>query len=96
MTNLPVEVSETLLTLNEAQLLQLHHMVTERLRLFHRAKSLNAMKDLNIGDTVFFDYAGEKIRGIILRLNQKSVTLRAENGKQWKVSPQLLSRFINI
>ena len=93
-TNLPVEISEILTQLNETQLLHLNRMIVERLKLFHRAKSLNAMKDLNVGDTVFFDYFGEKIYGVVLRLNQKSVSLKAENGKEWKVAPQLLSKFI--
>ena len=94
--NLPAEISTVLLQLNEAQLHQLNHMIVERLKLFHKAKHLKAMSEFNIGDTVSFNYEGQEIIGKIQRLNQKSVSIIANDGKNWKVSPSFLNRFIDI
>ena len=96
MINLPAEVSEILTKLNEHQLRQLNLMILERLKLFGKAKQMKTMIDLNIGDAVFFDYYGEEIAGTIKRLNQKTVTLITSDGKEWKVSPTFLKKFIDV
>jgi hypothetical protein len=93
---LSIEISDALTKMDESQLLQLHKMIGERLKIFQKAKALKAMKDFNIGDTVFFNHYGEEIIGRIKRLNQKSVTLKANDGRDWNVSPQLLKKFIDI
>jgi hypothetical protein len=33
--------------------------------------------------------------GIVIRCNQKSVTLRADSGEQWRVSPGLLMKTVD-
>ena len=96
MTNLPAEVSEILIKLNEHQLRQLNYMIVERLKLFGKAKQMRAMVDFIIGDTVSFEYYGKEIIGTIKRLNQKTVTILSRDNKQWKVSPTLLKKFIDV
>lgn len=95
-TNLPVEISELLTKLNEEQLCQLNQMIVERLKLFSKAKQMKAMVNLNIGDAVYFDYYGEEITGTIKRLNQKTVTIATNDNKEWKVSPTLLKKIIDV
>ena len=95
-SNLPSEISSVLLKLNEEQLIQLNYIIVERIKLFHKAKNLKALGDFNVGDTVSFDYYGQEIIGIIKRLNQKSVSLTAQDGKEWKVTPNFLKKFIDV
>ena len=92
MEKLPSVISDSLLQLNEEQLVQLHAIIVERLRLFRSAKHLRAMADFNLGDMVSFEYNGQKILGTITKLNQKSVSIVTLDGKPWKVSPQLLAK----
>ena len=92
MQTIPSVISDSLLQLNEEQLVQLHAIIVERLRLFRSAKHLRAMADFNLGDMVSFEYNGQKILGTITKLNQKSVSIVTLDGKPWKVSPQLLAK----
>jgi hypothetical protein len=96
VTKLPSIISDSLLQLTEDQLVQLHAVIVERLRLFRSAKHLRAMSEFNLGDMVSFEYNGQKIMGTITRLNQKSVSLITLDGKPWKVSPQLLSKIQGV
>ena len=92
MGTLPTVITDTLLTLNEQQLLDLHAILVERIRLFQSAKHLQAMAHFNLGDTVTFTHNTEKIMGQITKLNQKSVSVAGMDGRIWKVSPGLLAK----
>jgi hypothetical protein len=72
------------------QLHELNHLIVDRLRLLHRANDLMAMKDFQMLDRVWFEYHGEQVKGTIMRLNQKTISVQLDTGEQWKVSPHLL------
>ncbi len=78
--------------LDGEQLHELNHLIVERLRLLHRAHDLMAMKDFQMLNRVWFDYQGERREGIVVRLNQKSISVQLDTGEQWKVSPHLLQK----
>jgi len=40
----------------------------------------------------FTDDRGNRIDGRIIRLNKKTITVKAENGMEWRVSPEFLKR----
>ena len=49
--------------------------------------------EFNIGDNVYFmSKAGEKISGVIKKINQRSITVDTGDFSQWKVSPSLLTK----
>lgn len=49
------------------------------------------MARFNLGEMVeFIDNEGKPIRGIIFKLNKKTVSIRTTEGHQWNVAPQLL------
>jgi hypothetical protein len=79
--------------LNEEELLHLNHRIVERLRSIRQGRCYQDMAQFNLGDAVCFtpEY-GHVVVGTVVRLNQKTVTVAAKDGHQWRVGPSLLSR----
>jgi len=76
----------------EDEFLDLHNRVTERLRLFHQMRAHGAMMNFSIGDRVTFTADGRRIIGVLTRYNRKTVTVIADAGHRWNVSPGLLGK----
>jgi hypothetical protein len=88
--NLP-RVLSVLDLLTEQELVQLNHVIVQRLRLMQQIRAHGQMVNLRVGQTVTFnDSAGQLIRGVIARHNLKSVTVVTPQGVQWRVSPALV------
>ncbi|MGD0542575.1 MAG: hypothetical protein ABSB33_13765 [Tepidisphaeraceae bacterium] len=88
--NLPTVLS-VLDRLTEEELVQLNHVVIERLRLIQQIRSHGQMMNFRLGQRVQFkNTSGQLIRGVIARYNRKSVTIVADDGIQWRVAPGLL------
>jgi hypothetical protein len=77
-------------SLTEAELRDLNNRVTERLRLLSQVRAHRAMMEFAIGDRVTFNADGRTVVGVIARYNRKTVTLIADGGERWNVSPGLL------
>lgn len=79
--------------LSEADLIELHDMIVDRLQFLHQQKTTHALLELAIGERVMFeDNNGQTQAGIVIRRNRKTVTVHADNARQWNVSPQLLRK----
>jgi hypothetical protein len=79
--------------LSEADLIELHDMIVDRLQFLHQQKTTHALLELAIGERVLFeDNYGQMQAGIVIRRNRKTVTVHGDNGRQWNVSPQLLRK----
>jgi hypothetical protein len=75
--------------ISEAELIDLHRRIVERLRLIQSARPLTALANFSIGMSV--DFAtddGRTIRGSIARLNRRTATIVTATGS-WRVSPSL-------
>lgn len=78
--------------LSEDQLIELNHRIVERLKLLSRTRSVRQMDRFNIGDRVWFEgREGEKIPGIITRLNIKTATVMTETHR-WNIHPRFLHK----
>jgi hypothetical protein len=77
--------------LSEAELINLNHRIVERLRFLGQMRAHARMLEFGIGDRVCFQ-AGERdlVEGVLTRYNKKTVTVIADDGRQWNVSPGLL------
>ncbi|MDR7151507.1 hypothetical protein J2W49_003483 [Hydrogenophaga palleronii] len=85
--------TEALRHMGEEDLLYLNRMVIERLNLLAQAKSTVELAQFAEGDRVHFTTNdGSVKRGIVLRLNKKTASVRTDEGQSWKVSPGLLSK----
>lgn len=79
--------------LSEAELIELHDAVVDRLHFLHQQKTAHALLGLAIGERVVFeDNTGRTQAGIVIRRNRKTVTVHCDNARQWNVSPQLLRK----
>ena len=83
--------------LSEAELVDLNHRIVERLRFLQQMRAHARMLEFSIGDRVCF-HAGEYglVEGLLTRYNKKTVTVIADGGRQWNVSPGLLRRVISF
>jgi hypothetical protein len=88
--NLP-KVLSVLDLLTEEELVQLNHVIVARIRLMQQIRSHGQMMNFRLGQRVrFTSSSGQLVRGVITRHNRKSVTLIADDGMQWRVSPGML------
>lgn len=86
-----VSAVEAIKRLGEDDLLFLNQLIIERLKLISQAKSTSLMAAFNIGDQVSFRASdGQEIKGVVLRLNKKTVSIDTGDGHRWNVAPGLL------
>lgn len=77
--------------LTEPELIDLNRRVVERLRFLSQMRAHRAMLEFRIGDRVGFQSDHSQfVHGIIARYNKKTVTVIADDGHRWNVSPGLL------
>ena len=79
--------------LTEAELLDLNRRIVERLRFLNQARAHIQMLEFKIGDRVTFQPEGrDPVEGMLTRYNKRTVTIIADGGRQWNVSPNLLRK----
>ncbi|MFY9709950.1 MAG: hypothetical protein WA668_16885 [Candidatus Cybelea sp.] len=77
--------------LSEPELIDLNQRIVERLRFLSQMRAHRDMLEFRIGDRVGFQTdRSHIIHGIITRYNKKTVTVIADDGRRWNVSPGLL------
>lgn len=78
-------------SLDEAALMALNARIVDRLHLLHQQKTTAALREIRIGRAVRFEGpGGGTVEGIVIRRNRKTVTVHADDERQWNVSPSLL------
>ena len=77
--------------LSYEELLQLNHRVVERLKMLEAMQAHIDMMAFNLGARVSFDSQCGRQFGTIVKYNRKTVTVLGDDGRQWRVSPGLLS-----
>ena len=83
--------------LNEDQLRELNRHVVDRIRLLHERRAREAALAFDPGDRVAFDTAdGYTVSGRVVRINRKTVTIDADDGRNWRVHPKILRRIVDI
>lgn len=86
-----VSAVEAIKRLDEEDLLFLNRLIVERLRLISQARATGLMATFTRGDRVGFQAPdGRPVEGVVLRLNQKTVSIATDDGHQWNVAPGLL------
>ena len=77
--------------LTEAELVDLNRRIVERLRFLQQVRAHRSMLQYAIGDRVWFQSGdGRRVSGSLVRYNKKSVSVLADDGCRWTVSPSLL------
>lgn len=79
-------------TLSEDELIDLHRRITERLRFLSQTRAHHKMLEFKVGDRVNFKRDDHTtVSGVLTKYNKKTVTVLADNGEHWNVSPGLLT-----
>jgi len=78
------------------ELVQLNHRVVERIKMLRAMQAHVDMMAFNLGARVSFDSQEGRLFGTLVKYNRKTVTVLTEDGRQWRVSPGLLSAFTDI
>jgi len=82
--------------LTEAELVDLNYRIVARLHFLQQMRTHADMLEFRIGDRVTFRSPGQQqIEGMLTRYNKKTVTVITNDGRQWNVSPQLLSKVVS-
>jgi len=81
--------------LSEPELIDLNHRIVARLRLLTQMRAHVDMLEFRIGDKVCFDSPGQgTVEGVLTRYNKKTVSVIAQDGRHWNVSPGFLRRAV--
>lgn len=79
--------------LNFNELVSLNRLVVDRIRLMQKAGTLVAMSLFKTGDKVWWiSKTGIKLSGEIIRINNKTASVKVIDNSYWNVSPQLLQK----
>jgi hypothetical protein len=73
------------------ELVQLNHRVIERIKMLQAMQAHVDMMAFNLGARVSFDTQDGRQLGTLVKYNRKTVTVLGDDGRQWRVSPGLLS-----
>jgi hypothetical protein len=78
------------------ELVQLNHRVVERIKMLRAMQAHVDMMAFNLGARVSFDSQEGRLFGTLVKYNRKTVTVLTDDGRQWRVSPSLLSAVRDI
>lgn len=82
--------------LSYEELLELQHLITQRLKTIESARSPKKSGKFNQGDRVSFSHPTLGIQtGTLLEYREKTVTVITRSGQKWDVSPHLLRKVIS-
>lgn len=81
--------------LSYEELLELNHIIVERLKYLDSINTHQQMKQFNPGDEVSFGHPTQgRMTGTLLKYNKKTVSVITKSGQKWNVSPHLLRKII--
>jgi len=81
--------------LSYEELIALNQEIVERLKLMDDMETLKCMSKLHIGTRVSFESNQGRQVGKIVKFNIKTVGVVTADGRNWKVSPHLLTEVKN-
>ena len=88
-----LEISNDLGNLTEKELIDLNHRIVESLKFIESMRTHAEMLEFSVGDNVSFSPPGrDKVTGVLIKYNKKTVSILTKDGQKWNVSPRLLER----
>ena len=71
-------------------------VVQDELNLAWRTSQQRKALEFSIGDAVSFNHKKGLIEGEVVKINQKSVSIKTTTGVRWNVSPGLLTKLEQV
>lgn len=79
--------------LSDDELIDLNQMIIAQLEFRQRRRQKQALSAFEVGDSVYFDDPeGNRHDGTVLRVNQKSLTIRTSRHGTWRVAPGFVKK----
>lgn len=75
--------------LSKEELLELNKKIIVRLKYLSERETLEFSKKFRVGDVVEFQNEEAMTRGIVIRINRKTLSIKTEEG-QWNIPPQFI------
>lgn len=80
---------------SDAELIDLNQQIFDLIKARHALKNSQALARFDLGDRVQFKTSdGKTIKGTIIRVNKKTVSLHSDDHMNWKVSPSFLCKVV--
>ena len=73
------------------QLLELNRRIVRRVDYLQRLKTQAHLDRFDLGDKVSFQSEGRQVEGIVIRVNQKTVSIKTKDGL-WRIHPRFLTK----
>lgn len=73
------------------QLLDLNHRIVRRIDYLHSLKTRAHLDRFEVGDRVTFQSEGRPVAGFVLRVNQKTISIKTKDG-YWRINPRFLTK----
>lgn len=83
-------------SMSEAELRELNREIVRRLELYSSTRRKMQLMSFRVGDRVEFDDGYQILSGIVTRVNQKTASVQADDGRGWRVAPTLLRRVVGM
>ena len=77
--------------LSKEELIKLNKEIIDRLNAISASELLGQINAFNVSDIVSFDNNGKKSFGVVLRVNQKTISVAISTHERWKMSPTFLT-----
>ena len=78
----------------EAELRDLNREIVTRLKLYSQTRREVQLMAFKIGDRVEFETEQGIVDGTVVRINQKTASVDADDGRSWRVSPHFLRKVV--
>ncbi|MGE3758676.1 MAG: hypothetical protein AB7H97_13015 [Pseudobdellovibrionaceae bacterium] len=79
-------------SMSEAELRELNREIIRRLEIYSYTRRKMELMSFRVGDRVEFDDGYQIVSGVVTRINQKTASIQADDGRGWRVAPSLLRR----
>lgn len=77
--------------LSRPELTALNRRVVERIRYLQRLKTRSQLDRFQPGDRVGFPHEGRTVEGVVVRVNQKTLSVHTSEG-HWNIHPHFLTK----
>jgi len=75
------------------ELKELHWKILKRMQKFRKMKLYEDLQKFDVGDRISFKGKGEELlTGTVIRVNQKSLSIKTDQGTMWYVAPALATK----
>lgn len=73
------------------ELLELNRRVVRRIDYLHSLKTRSHLERFEVGDRVSFQSEGRPVEGVVVRVNQKTLSVKTQ-GAYWRIHPHCLTK----